>query len=137
MAARAVMEQVREKGLFFDGAMGTMLIKAGLAAGTAAESWVLDRPLEILRLHQGYIEAGADVVTSATFGGHPLKLEKYGLGKHVEHINEQGALLAREAAGTHGFTAGNMGPTGELLHPSGSMTIEEAVQRFKAAIPGI
>ncbi len=78
MVKLSVMENVREKGLVFDGAMGTMLISAGLKGGMAAESWLLERPEEILRIHQGYAEAGADIITTATFGGNPRKLEKSG-----------------------------------------------------------
>jgi len=130
MAELSVMETVREKGLVFDGAMGTMLISAGLKGGMAAESWLLERPEEILRIHREYAEAGADIITTATFGGNPIKLEKSGLGNEVEQINATAAALARETVGNNGFVAGNIGPTGELLFPSGPLSVEDAEKGF-------
>ena len=120
------------QGLLFDGAIGTMLISAGLKGGTPAEAWILERPGEILKVHRAYARAGAQVVTTATFGANSVKLEKAGLHDQVHGINFRGASLARRAAGHTCFVAGNMGPTGELLAPSGTLTPERAQACFAA-----
>ena len=115
-----------DPGLLFDGAMGTMLIQAGLGGGRASESWILEKPEEVTKVHQAYAAAGAKVMTTCTFGGNRLKLEAAGFGQNVAEVNHQAAALARDAAGTNGFVAGNIGPTGQLLEPSGSLSQAEA-----------
>ena len=109
-------------GLLFDGAMGTMLIQAGLTGGQASESWILERPEEIANVHEAYAGAGAEVMTTCTFGGNRLKLEAAGLGQQVADLNRRATELARSAAGSSRFVAGNIGPTGQLLEPSGPLT---------------
>ena len=126
------MDRVCSNGLLFDGAIGTMLISAGLGGGTPAERWILDRPEEISRVHRAYAQAGAEVVTTATFGGNAVKLKKAGLQDLADEINAKGAALARDAAGTDCLVAGNMGPTGELLSPSGTLRPEDAEACFAA-----
>ena len=125
-----ILQTIREQGLIFDGAMGTMLISAGLEGGKAAETWILERPEEITRVHQGYFDAGADIMTTATFGGNPVKLKKAGLEKKADEINEKAARLAKQVAGQARYVAGNIGPSGELLQPSGPLTIEAAKGSF-------
>ena len=111
-----------DNGLLFDGAMGTMLIQAGLTGGRASESWILERSEEITKVHEAYAAAGAQVMTTCTFGGNRLKLEAAGLGQQVADLNRRASELARGAAGSSRFVAGNIGPTGQLLEPSGPLT---------------
>ncbi len=124
------MDRIRTGGLLFDGAIGTMLISAGLKGGTPADAWILERPEEIIKVHRAYARTGAHVVTTATFGANTVKLEKAGLHDRAHEINSRGASLAREAAGDVCLVAGNMGPTGELLFPSGTLTPERAEACF-------
>lgn len=125
-----IIQAAREKGLIFDGAMGSMLISAGLEGGRAAESWILEKPEEIIKVHQGYFDAGADVITTATFGGNSVKLKKADLEKKAEEINEQAVRLARQVAGQERYVAGNIGPAGELLQPVGPLAVEAATDSF-------
>jgi methionine synthase I (cobalamin-dependent) len=122
----------------FDGAMGTMLQQAGLDDGAASESWNLERPQDVRAIHTAYLEAGARVVTTNTFGGTRPRLELQGLGEQVAQINAAGARIAREAAAPFGaLVAGDLGPTGELLEPMGTLTPELAQEYFAEQVRGL
>ncbi len=125
-----IIEKAIKDGLLFDGAMGTMLIREGLKGGKASELWILEKPDVVRNIHKSYFEAGSNVVTTNTFGGSPIKLSKVGLGKEVEEINKIAVQLAKEAAGDNKFVAGDIGPTGEMLKPFGTISSEEAVDCF-------
>jgi 5-methyltetrahydrofolate--homocysteine methyltransferase len=126
----SIMKKVREHGLFLDGAMGSMLISAGLQGGLVPEAWLLERPDEISEVHRQYKEAGAEVLTTATFGGNDISLEKAGLGRQMELINSTAVVLAKRIADDDCFVAGNIGPTGELLSPAGLLTVDKAKHSF-------
>ncbi len=128
----SVLKEVRKQGIILDGAMGSMLINAGLQGGQAAEEWLLEKPEEIIRVHQEYADAGAEVLTTATFGGNSIKLEKADLKHKGELINSTAVELARRAARDGCFVAGNIGPSGELLYPAGSLSVEAAEYSFAA-----
>lgn len=120
-----------------DGATGTMLQQAGLPAGSAPERWNLENPDAIRALHQGYIDAGADMVLTNTFGGSRVKLEREGLGSKASEINRAAALLAREVAGEDHFVLGDIGPTGQLIEPLGPLSYAEAVDTFAEQAAGL
>lgn len=126
----SLVERIKKKGLFLDGPMGSMLISAGLEGGKTAEGWVLERPEEILKVHEAYAAAGAELLTTATFGANSVKLDKAGLGERISEINQTAVKLARQAAGDRCLVAGNIGPTGELLRPAGMLTEEDATKSF-------
>ncbi len=128
----SLLTRIQEHGLLFDGAMGTMLIQAGLKSGTVPEAWVLERPEEIIKVHQGYADAGADILITNTFGGNLIKLKKAGFEKRADEINKNAASLAKSIAKGKCLVAGNIGPTGELLQP-GSPISEDAVRDCFAA----
>jgi methionine synthase I (cobalamin-dependent) len=128
----SLLTRIETQGLMFDGAMGTMLIQAGLESGTVPETWVLERPEEVIKVHQGYADAGADILITNTFGGNPIKLKKAGLDKKMDEINEKAAGLAKSIAKAPCLVAGNIGPTGELLQAGGSLS-EEAIKVCFAA----
>jgi 5-methyltetrahydrofolate--homocysteine methyltransferase len=121
-----------ERVLVFDGAMGTQLMALELTAGDFGgeryqgcnEALVLTRPELIRRVHESYLEAGADVVETDTFTASRLKLDEYSLGDRVGEINRNAARLAREACDKCStpdrprFVAGSMGPTGMLISSS-------------------
>jgi 5-methyltetrahydrofolate--homocysteine methyltransferase len=111
-----------------DGAMGTMLQLAGLTEG-APERWNVERPEVISSIHRAYLEAGSDFVSTNTFGGTRNRLALDGLAERVAELNEAGARLAREAAGSR-LVAGSMGPTGELMEPLGLLTPDGARASF-------
>ncbi len=116
--------------LIADGAAGTTLIAAGIPAGTPPEQWNLERPDVILALHRSYVEAGSQIILTNTFGGSRLKLEKFSQAERVREFNLAGASLARQAAGDQAYVAGDLGPTGILMKPMGTLTFEQAVETF-------
>ncbi len=123
--------------LVADGATGTQLQKMGLKPGASPEAWNLDNPEAIRALHRGYIEAGAGVILTNTFGGTRYRLARHGLDGRVREINAAAARLAREAAGDGVFVFGDVGPTGELLRPLGKVTYDEAVAAFSEQAGGL
>ncbi len=113
-----------------DGAMGTMLQAAGLPPGKTGEFWVLERPDAIAAVHRAYVEAGAELILTCTFGGTRPRLERSGLADRVAEVNRRAVEIAREAAAGRAFVAGDIGPLGELLAPLGKRSYEEAVDLF-------
>lgn len=130
-----------EKGvLLADGATGTNLFAMGLEAGEAPELWNEAHPERVAALHRGFVDAGADIILTNSFGGtrHRLKLHK--AQDRVHALNRRAAEIARavaDAAGRRVIVAGSVGPTGELLEPLGAMTYDEAVDAFAEQIAGL
>jgi len=116
--------------LLADGATGTMLQAAGLPTGRPGEAWILERPEEILALHRAYLDAGSQLILTATFGGTRVRLQRAGLEGSVAEVNRRAAELAREAAGDDVYVGGDIGPTGEMMAPLGSLSYEQAVEAF-------
>lgn len=124
-------ERVKNEILVIDGAMGTLLQQRGLPAGWCPEEWNLSHPESVKEVHKLYLEAGADIITTNTFGAIQLKLADYGLGDRVREINLAAVRLAKEAARPYrGLVAGSVGPLGKFLQPLGSMTFDEAYGQF-------
>lgn len=113
-----------------DGAMGTLLQAQGLPAGTPGEAWVLQCPEAITRIHRSYVEAGAALILTCTFGGTRARLERAGLGRQVAEVNRRAVECARQGADGRAYVAGDIGPLGELLAPLGKRTYGEAVDLF-------
>lgn len=113
-----------------DGATGTMLQDAGLPPGSAPDAWNLENPDAIRALHQSYIDSGSEIILTNTFGGHPVRLAMAKMADQVHEANLAAAQLAREVAGDTVVVLGDLGPTGELLVPLGSLTFEDAKQGF-------
>jgi 5-methyltetrahydrofolate--homocysteine methyltransferase len=126
----AILELAKKRTVIFDGAMGTMLIAAGLKAGETPEVWNLEKPSLVADIHRKYYDAGSDVVHTNTFGGNAIKLADRGLSDKMEPINIEAAKLAREACPSWKFVAGDIGPTGKLIKPLGDLVIEEAEEAF-------
>jgi 5-methyltetrahydrofolate--homocysteine methyltransferase len=120
----------QERILLADGATGTMLQKAGLQVGTAPERWNLENPEAVFNHYMAYIEAGSDIILTNTFGGSSLRLERDGLAAETYKINVKAAELARKAAGTEVLVFGDIGPTGEILEPLGTLNKDIATQSF-------
>jgi 5-methyltetrahydrofolate--homocysteine methyltransferase len=118
----------RKAVILGDGAMGTMLHRAGLTHG-APEQWNVSHPDTVRAIHRGYVEAGCDFITTNTFGGTRNRLQLDGMAERVAELNEAGARIAREVAGS-ALVAGSMGPTGELLEPLGTLTPDSARASF-------
>ena len=113
---------------FFDGAMGTLLQQAGLGPGEKPELWNLTHPQQVQQIHQAYVQAGADLLKSNTFGANRLKL-----GDQTVPVIEAGVRLARQALETchkPGYVAMDIGPTGKLLEPLGDLSFQGAYDLF-------
>jgi len=116
-----------------DGAMGTMLMDLGLEFGASPEMWNVERPERVRSVHRGYLEAGARLVLSNTFGGSRFRLALHDLQDRMAELNQAGVELARQAVdevGSGALVAGDIGPSGELLEPYGNLTYTEAVAGF-------
>jgi 5-methyltetrahydrofolate--homocysteine methyltransferase len=116
--------------LIADGATGTMLQDAGIPRGMPGEAWILERPEEIMALHQAYLEAGSQLILTSTFGGTCARLRAAGLDAQVLEINQRAAELARRVAGDDRYVGGDIGPSGEMMPPLGPLTYEAAVEMF-------
>ncbi len=120
-----------EKGvLLADGATGTNLFAMGLEAGEAPELWNETAPEKITALHQNFVDAGADIILTNSFGGTSQRLKLHNAQDRVHELNKRAAEIARavaDKAGRKVIVAGSVGPTGELLEPLGAMTYDEAV----------
>lgn len=116
-----------------DGGMGTMLFALGLAQGAAPEHWNLSQPDRICSVHRGYIQAGAQIILTNTFGGSPPRLARHDLESRCAEINAAAARLARaeaDAAAHPVVVAGSIGPTGDFFAPLGALTPESAQAAF-------
>ncbi len=123
--------------LVADGATGTMLQRAGLPAGVPPERWNLDNPDAVRALHRSYIQAGANIILTNTFGGTRKRLDKEKLGERAHEINLAAAKLAREVAGNKVFVFGDIGPIGALLKPYGPLIYQDAVADFREQAAGL
>jgi 5-methyltetrahydrofolate--homocysteine methyltransferase len=116
-----------------DGAMGTMLFQAGLQFGDPPEVWNLTQPDVVRRIHRGYLDAGARILLTNTFGGNRLRLSLHGHEHRVSELNRTAAILLRaevDAAGGEALVAGDIGPSGEIMAPLGTLDPGEAVSVF-------
>lgn len=116
-----------------DGAMGTMLQAAGLTTGGAPEEWNVTRPDVITGIYQGYVDAGSQIITTNSFGGTRFRLGRENLEAHGHEFNLAAARLARavaDAADHEVLVAGDIGPSGEIMAPLGTLTPEDARAAF-------
>ncbi len=116
-----------------DGAMGTMLFSAGLQFGDPPEVWNLTQPDVVRRIHRGYLDAGSRILLTNTFGGNRLRLALHGNDTRVDELNRTAAILLRaevDAAGGKALVAGDIGPTGEIVAPLGTLDYGQAVEVF-------
>lgn len=121
-----------------DGGMGTLLQDSGLEDGAPGELWNLEDPDAIRAAHAAYADAGAQVLTTNTFGGTRPRLEMHGLGDRLREVNRTAAQIARSVADDRGIlVAGDLGPTGELLAPLGTLGPEEAQALFAEQLRGL
>lgn len=127
-----IRELLGKQLLFFDGGMGTMLQKNGMKGGEIPELLNITNPELIKKIHAQYLEAGADIITTNTFGANPLKAE----GMPVELVIAAAIGNAKQAINEHGegkprFTAFDIGPTGKLMEPIGELSFDCAYEAFK------
>ena len=127
---KPILELGRERVVLLDGAMGTMLFSSGLPYDKPPELWNLSHPEIILKIHQRYIQAGADIIQTNTFGASSPKLKKSGNEKKVEKINLSAVRIAKDACPADKYVAGNIGPSGEFFEPLGKAKFKELKKAF-------
>lgn len=131
-----LMEEIRKRIVFFDGGTGSLLQANGLKPGELPETWNILHPEIVTKLHYDYLEAGADIVKTNTFGANGLKFNdasEYGLDEIVTAAMEN-AKKAVSKAGDKGYIALDIGPTGKLLKPLGDLGFEEAYRLFSDVV---
>ena len=119
--------------VLLDGAMGTMLMDAGLEQGNPPEEWNVLHPERIREIHRKYIESGSRIILTNSFGGTRYRLKLHDLEEKAAELNRAAAQIARaeaDAAPHLILVAGSIGPTGELLEPFGTMAFEDARAAF-------
>ena len=124
-----------KKHLIFDGGFGTMLLAAGLPAGHSPDGWNITNPDAVRAVHEAYLAAGADVITTNTFGSN-VPRQKRGKASPAELVSA-GVKLAKEAIAASGkaaYVALDIGPLGEFIEPLGDLTEEEALDFFREPI---
>lgn len=148
MPGTTIMERLARGGVVFDGAMGSLLIARGLEAGAPPEAWNRERPDVVGEIHDAYLDAGADVVETNTFGGNPVRLAAHDLPARDVSLNADALGIARAsvdardrggvqpARGT-GFVALSMGPTGATLPPVGAATESQLREAFEAQLGAV
>lgn len=113
--------------LIADGATGTTLISRGLPSGSTSETWVMEQPQEIIRLHKDFISAGAEIILTSTFSATSIRMQGTPLKGKEDLVNRRAVELAHQAsAGTQVYIAGSLGPVGQLLKPYGPLEPEAA-----------
>lgn len=125
-----IMDRIGREWLFFDGGTGSILQEKGLQPGELPETWNLLHPECILDLHRGYLEVGADIYNTNTFGANRLKFPE-----NLDEIVTAAVKLAKEARTQAGrdedaYVALDIGPTGKLLAPMGDLSFDDAVDIF-------
>ncbi|HWW94682.1 MAG TPA: bifunctional homocysteine S-methyltransferase/methylenetetrahydrofolate reductase, partial [Vicinamibacteria bacterium] len=131
------LERVGEGVVVGDGAMGTMLYGRGVFLNRCFDELNLSNPGLVRAIHEEYLDAGADVIETNTFGAHRFKLGPHGLETQVRRINREGARIARQAAEGRGLVAGSLGPIGKPLAPLGNLPFEEAVAAYREQAEGL
>lgn len=126
--------------LLADGATGTNYFRAGLTSGEPPELWTVDRPQDVTGLHQQFVDAGADIILTNTFGCNPHRLKLHSAQDRAYELAKRAAELARSVADRADrpiVVAGSVGPTGELFEPMGSLTQEAALASFTTQLEGL
>lgn len=131
------LQKLSQQPLLCDGGMGTMLFARGAGNEQCLEYLVISRPHWITEIHQAFVSAGADVITTHTFGSNRVRLAKYDLADKVRDLNFRAVKLVREVREISGrpiFIAGDVGPLGARLAPYGPISVDEAHAAFQEQI---
>ena len=120
-----------------DGAMGTELYACGVFVNVSYDGLNLETPDVVENVHRNYVNAGAEVIETNTFGANPVKLSSYGLADRTEEINRAAVELARRAAQSRALVVGAIGPLGIRIEPLGPTSREEAQEFYHRQVDGL
>ncbi len=129
--AKEFRDQLSGKVMVADGAMGTMLYAKGFFINRCYDELNLSAPAMVKEVHTEYVKAGSEILETNTFGANRMRLSGFGLMEKLGEINHAGVRLAREAAGSHAFVAGSVGPLGTHIEPIGPVSFAEARAVFR------
>ncbi|HXB22853.1 MAG TPA: bifunctional homocysteine S-methyltransferase/methylenetetrahydrofolate reductase [Candidatus Solibacter sp.] len=139
-----LLSRLKEGPVLCDGAMGTLLYAKGIFINKCYDELNLTQPDLIRGIHQEYLNAGAEVIETNTFGGNSFRLARYGLVDKLREVNLQGARLAREAAdsfnakkATSALVAGSVGPIGVRIEPLGKVSREETREAYRQQVTAL
>ncbi|MCD4847006.1 MAG: homocysteine S-methyltransferase family protein [Candidatus Aegiribacteria sp.] len=125
--AQRLRQLLRERIVFLDGGIGTELMRSGMPVGVSPEEWAAAHPDVLRSIHREYADAHADIVLTCTFGGTAAKL---GNPDNVRELNSLLVKIAIDEVGDRVMVAASIGPTGNMIHPSGNMTWKDAYDLF-------
>jgi methionine synthase / methylenetetrahydrofolate reductase(NADPH) len=132
------LARLKASPVLCDGAMGTLLYSKGIFINRCYDELNVSQPDLIRGIHHEYLQAGAEVIETNTFGGNAIRLERHGLRDKVHDINFHGARLAKEAAKSFdGWVAGAVGPLGIRIEPLGKTSFQEARDIFREQIAAL
>ena len=132
----SILQELEKRILFCDGGMGSLLQQAGLKPGELPGVWNMTHPEVLVQIHRDYLEAGADIVTTNTFGVDRLKYNEH-TKYPLKPVVEAAVKNAREAialSGKKAYVALDMGPTGKLLKPLGDLEFEDAISLYREVV---
>jgi len=130
----ALLDRLSNKILILDGGMGTSLQTRGLPRGHPPDLWSVERPEDVRQVHETFLEAGADIIFTNTFGASRLRLDRYGWGDRVRELNRVAVGLARAASQGKALVAGDIGPCGPVASTFRQLSRENASSIFSEQI---
>ena len=135
---KTILEAIKERRLYLDGGLGSMLQAAGLPEGLLPDLWSIQNPEAVQDVHRQYLEAGCRLITTNTFGTNPQKLAPYGVtcGEVMAAAVANVRAAMDQTGVTDGYVMADIGPTGKLLKPYGDLDFEDAVSLFAESIRG-
>jgi 5-methyltetrahydrofolate--homocysteine methyltransferase len=132
-----LMNELAARPVCCDGAMGTLLMARGMTSGACGMAWNIDRPDDVIAIHDAYRSAGSRLITTNSFGGSRFVLDHHGRAAYVRALNLAAAQVARAAAGEDAWVLGDVGPCGDFLEPVGDLTPDEVRDAFRDQIEAL
>ena len=134
---RSILDLIQERKVLLDGGFGTELIKNGFPQGACPESWNVERPEVVRKIHKSYYDAGSDAVLTNSFGGTTIKLQSHNLDKECYELNRAAAGIGNAAKPEGKFLGGSMGPTGKFLKPQGEYSEQDFEDAYAEQARGL
>lgn len=133
-----ILERLRRREVIIgDGALGTLLMQRGLKHGDPPEAYNITRPNLLEEIASMYLEAGAEIIATNSFGASPLRLRQFQLEKQTESINQNAVKAVRRAVGNKAYVSGSVGPSGCILKPHGKADPEEVLASYSRQVSAL